>query len=140
MFTILENTFEQIAITKRTAYSVATHVAFWTAVAHDNPLLRIVTIEYLLDVGHILEDIKISTNNGSLAEGSTMVQILADDCVAMQALIDAMDSPLCLARQRLCTPVAIADGTDTLADVCHCRLPHPAVAHRKRIPVQYHAF
>ncbi len=42
MFTVLENTFEQIAITKRTAYSVATHVAFWTAVTHDNPLLRIV--------------------------------------------------------------------------------------------------
>ena len=114
MFTVLENTFEQIAITKRTAYSVATHVAFWTAVAHENPLLRVVTIEYLLDVGHILEDIKISTNNGSLAEGGTMVPISEEDCVAMQALIDAMDSPLCLARQRLCTPVAIADGAGAL--------------------------
>jgi len=67
MFTILENTFEQIAITKRTAYSVATHVAFWTAVANNNPRLRVVTIEYLLDVGHLLEEIKISTrqHNGA---------------------------------------------------------------------------
>jgi hypothetical protein len=111
MFTILENTFEQIAITKRTAYSVATHVAFWTAVAYDNPLLRVVTIEYLLDVGHILEDIKISTNNGSLAAGGSMVPISTDDCAAMQALIDAMNSPLCLSRQRLCTPVAVVDGS-----------------------------
>ena len=114
MFTILENTFEQLAITKQTAYSVATHVAFWTAVADENPLLRVVTIEYLLDVGHILEDVKISTNNGSLAAGGTMVPISTDDCVAMQALIDAMASPLCLARQPLCTPVALLDNNGPL--------------------------
>jgi hypothetical protein len=32
----------------------------------------------------------------------------------MQALIDAIDSPLCLTRQRLCTPVALVDGTGPL--------------------------
>lgn len=110
MFTVLENTFEQIAITKRTAYSVATHVAFYTAVSFENPQVRVVTIEYLLDVGHVLEDIKISTNNGSLKQGGSMVPISADDCTAMQALLDSMDSALCLARQRLCTPVTIIDN------------------------------
>lgn len=114
MFTILENTFEQLAITKRTAYSVATHVAFWTAVAEDNPLVRVVTIEYLLDVGHLLDDIKISTNNGSLTAGGSMVPISADDCTAMQTLIDSMPSPLCLTRQPLCTPVVVVDNTGPL--------------------------
>lgn len=114
MFTILENTFEQLAISKRTAYSVATHVAFWTAVAANNPLLRVVTIEYLLDVGHVLLDVKMSTNNGSLASGGKMVPIGAEDCAAMQALVDAMPSPLCLARQPLCTPVATFDSSGFL--------------------------
>jgi hypothetical protein len=110
MFTILENTFEQLAITKRTAYSVATHVAFWTAVAEDHPLVRVVTIEYLLDVGHLLTDIKISTNNGSLAAGGSMLPISAEDCSAMQTLVDAMPNPQCLSRQRLCEPVPLIDG------------------------------
>jgi len=117
MFTVLENTFEQIAITKRTAYSVATHVAFWTAVTHDNPLLRIVTIEYLLDVGHKLDDIKISTNNGSsvssMSLSADMVSISASDCAEMQALIDAMESPLCLTRYKLCTPNIVSQSTDS---------------------------
>jgi hypothetical protein len=129
MFTILENTFEQLAISKQTAYSVATHVAFWTAVADDNPLLRVVTIEYLLDVGHtLLEDVKISTNknNGSLAAGGTMVIISTDDCAAMQALIDTMPSPLCLARQPMCTPVAVVDRSGSVVQmmmsfICSCR-------------------
>lgn len=104
MFTVLENTFEQLAITKRTAYSVATHVAFWTAVAADNPLLRVVTVEYVLDVGHALQDIKMSTNNGSVTDGGSMVPISSEDCTAMQALVNTLPTPLCLTRQRLCTP------------------------------------
>ena len=90
MFTILEKTFSQIAITKRTAYSVDTHVAFWTAVVNNNPLLRVVTVEYLLDVRHLLEEIKISTNNVLLAADDTMVPISSHDCVAMQALMMMM--------------------------------------------------
>jgi hypothetical protein len=114
MFTILENTFQQLAITKRTAYSVATHVAFWTTVTYDNPLLRVVTIEYLLDSGHLLKDIKMSVNNGSMTAGGTMLPITVDDCVAMQELINAMPSSLCLARQQLCTPVSVVDTTESI--------------------------
>ena len=115
MFTVLENTFQQLAITKRTAYSVATHVAFWTSVAYDNPLLRVVTVEYLLDTGHVLEDIKMSVNNGSIPAGGKMVPISVQDCAGMQELIDAMPSSLCLVRQKLCTPVSVVDRTGSVA-------------------------
>jgi hypothetical protein len=53
MFTVLENTFEQI------------------------------TIEYLLDVGHKLDDIKISTNNGS----SVSSMSLSDAMVSISAIL-----------------------------------------------------
>jgi hypothetical protein len=115
MFTVLENTFQQLVITKRTAYSVATHVAFWTSVAYDNPLLRVVTVEYLLDSGHVLEDIKMSVNNGSIAAGGKMLPISVEDCQAMQELIDAMPSSLCLLQQRLCTPVSVTDQMTSIA-------------------------
>jgi len=36
MFTVLENTFEQLAMMTQTSYSIATHVAFWTAAAQSN--------------------------------------------------------------------------------------------------------
>ncbi len=70
MFTVLENTFEQLAIMKQTSYSIATHVAFWTAAAQSDPRIRVVSIEYLLDLGHTLTDVKLSVNNGSLASVS----------------------------------------------------------------------
>ena len=44
--------------------SIATHVAFWTAAAQSNAFIRVVAIEYLLDYGHLLTDVKVSVNNG----------------------------------------------------------------------------
>ena len=111
MFTVLENTFDHFAIMKETSYSVATHVAFWTAAAQSDALLRVVTIEYLLDLGHLLTDVKVAINNGSMAEGGSMVPIAAADCAAMQALLDALPDARCLAQQPLCTPVSIVDGS-----------------------------
>lgn len=110
MFTVLENTFEQLAITKRTAYSIATHVSFWTAMADNDHLTRVVTIEYLLDVGHLLTDIKISANEGVIGSGGQMRPVSAQDCAVMQSRIDTMANPHCLARQKLCEPIVLVDG------------------------------
>jgi hypothetical protein len=110
MFTVLENTFEQLAMTKRTSYSIATHVAFWTVVADEDPDVRLVTIEYLLDKGYLLEQVKISTNNASLSEGGSMLPITAEDCAAMQALVDGLSLPHCITKHPLCTPVVIVEG------------------------------
>lgn len=110
MFTVLENTFEQLAIMKQTSYSIASHVAFWTAAAQGDALLRVVTIEYLLDLGHLLTDVKVAINNGSLAAGGSMVPITPEDCAAMQASLDALPDASCLAPHPLCTPTRFVQG------------------------------
>jgi hypothetical protein len=111
MFTVLENTFEQLAIMKQTSYSIATHVAFWTAAAQSDPRIRVVSIEYLLDLGHTLTDVKLSVNNGSLAAGGSMVPISPADCAAAQALVDALPDARCIARQPLCEPARYVEGS-----------------------------
>ena len=111
MFTVLENTFEQLAIMKQTSYSIATHVAFWTAAVENDPRIRVVSIEYLLDLGHVLTDIKISINNGSLAHGGSIVPITSVDCSGMQALIDALPDANCISKHKLCTPVRFVEGS-----------------------------
>ena len=111
MFTVLENTFEQLAMTKRTSYSIATHVAFWTAVADEDADVRLVTIEYLLDKGYLLESIKIATNNGTMGAGGSMAPITEADCAEMQALVDALENPSCITRHPLCKPVLVVEGS-----------------------------
>ena len=111
MFTVLENTFEQLAMMTQTSYSIATHVAFWTAAAQSNALVRVVAIEYLLDYGHLLTDVKVSVNNGSLAHGGDMVPVSAADCAAMQALIDALPDARCIAPHPLCELKRYEEGS-----------------------------
>ena len=111
MFTVLENTFEQLAIMKQTSYSIATHVAFWTAAAQSDPRIRVVSIEYLLDLGHTLTDVRLSVNNGSLAAGGSMVPVSSADCAAAQALVDALPDARCIARQPLCEPARYVEGS-----------------------------
>jgi hypothetical protein len=50
-FDVIENLHDQVAISKLNSYAVARHVSFWTEVASKDPLLRIATVEYLLDKG-----------------------------------------------------------------------------------------
>lgn len=111
MFTVLENTFEQLAIMKQTSYSIATHVAFWTAASESNEHIRVVTIEYLLDLGHLLTDVKVAVNNGSLDAGGRMVAITPADCLAMQLLIDALPDSRCIAQHALCVPKIYMQGS-----------------------------
>lgn len=111
MFTILENTFDQIAIMKKTSYSIATHVAFWTAAVQGHPLIRVVTIEYLLDTGHLLKDVKVAINNGSMAADGSMVPISPADCAEMQALLDGLPSARCIAQKPLCQPSLFVIGS-----------------------------
>ena len=108
-FSVVENTFEQVAIVKQSAYSIATHVAFWTAVAQQDPAVRIATIEYLLDFGHALENVTASLNADAQTP-VTMRAIDAQDCAEMQALLDDLDDSTCLTKQPLCTPSVYVDG------------------------------
>jgi len=111
MFTVLENTFEQFGIMKQTSYSIATHVAFWTAAAQSDARIRVVTIEYLLDRGHLFTDVKVAINNGSVTAGGSMVPITSADCEEMQALIDALPDSHCISQKPLCTPTSYVEGS-----------------------------
>jgi hypothetical protein len=108
MLTVLENAFEQLEITKRTAYSMVTRCVFSTAVVEENPLVRVFTIDIGYNIledlpglpldmslGYLLKDIKLSTNNGSVAAGGGMVPISTADCNAMQGLVDSLSNPSC---------------------------------------------
>jgi hypothetical protein len=110
-FTVLENTYEQLAMTKSTSYSIATHVAFWTVVADENTAVRLVTVEYLLDKGHLLESIKIATNYGELGAGGSMIAITEADCTAMQLLVNGLNIPHCVTPYPLCKPVLVVEGS-----------------------------
>ena len=98
---------------KQNDYSIATHVAFWTAAAAINPQIRVTTVEYLLDYGHILEDITASLNDGTLSAGGVMREITDTDCAEMQALIDQQLSgdTTCLAKYPLCEPFKYVEGS-----------------------------
>ena len=113
-FTILENTFKQLAVSKQTSYSIATHIAFWTAAAEADDKIRVATIEYLLDYGHILQgdqSITASLNEGSLTAGGSMKAISETDCLAMQQKIDTLESKTCLAKYELCKPFVYTEGS-----------------------------
>jgi hypothetical protein len=110
-FSIIENTFEELAIVKQSAYSIATHVAFWTAVAQQNSAVRLATIEYLLDFGQALENITASVNDNTVSGTAvTMRSITEADCAAMQALVDDLDVSTCLTKQPLCRTKVYVEG------------------------------
>lgn len=116
-FSIHENTFSQLALIKQSSYSIAKHVAFWTAAAATNDAdtnsqIRVTTVEYLLDHGHLLDDISASLNEGVLTQGGSMRQITQEDCDTMQGYIDKMvGDTTCLAKYRLCEPFKYVEGT-----------------------------
>ena len=96
---------------KKTSYSIATHVAFWTAAAQTDPRIRVVTIEFLLDRGHLFTDVKVAVNNGSLTDGGKMVSITSSDCEEMQTLVDALPDARCIAQKPLCQPTRYVEGS-----------------------------
>lgn len=100
-FDVIENSHDQVAISKLNSYAVAKHVSFWTEVAAKDPLLRIATVEYLLDKGQEL--LQITAALGGRA-------INASDCAAMQARIDALSDPTCITQYSLCQPAVYTTG------------------------------
>ena len=117
-FDVIENSHDQVAISKLNSYAVARHVSFWTEVASNDPLLRIATVEYLLDRGQQLIKISAALNGNA---------INATDCARMQARIDALTDPACITRHPLCSPVIYTTGAGaTLQTWASYVLPLPA--------------
>ena len=117
-FDVIENSHDQVAISKQNSYAVARHVSSWTEVASKVPLLRIATVEYLLDKGQQLIQTSAALN------GHT---INATNCARMQARINTLSDPACITRHPLCDPTICTTGAGaTLQTWPSYVLPLPA--------------
>jgi len=123
-FSIVENTFEELALVKQSSYSIATHVAFWTVTAQQNADVRLATIEYLLDFGHALENITAALNDNTVAGTAvSMRAITEDDCSTMQDLVDEIDDSRCLTKSPLCQPSVYVHAHVVDVELRHEPLP-----------------
>jgi len=93
-FNLIENAQAQVVVSKSTSYSIAKHVSFFTEIVALNHAIRLVSIEYLLEVGHELTAISSSING---------VGVGSEDCVAMQSLVDTISDTTCLKDRQICT-------------------------------------
>jgi len=93
-FNLYENTMEQVAISKFNSYAVAKHVSFFSQVVHDFPSIRILTVEYVLDLGQEIYSIDAALNGDA---------VTAQDCEDMQAAINSLSDASCLEHSVLCT-------------------------------------
>ena len=75
-------------------------IYIWTAVAQPFASLQSSTC---WDFGHSLENITAALNKNAQTP-MTMRAIDAEDCAAMQVLVDDLDDSTCLTKQPLCTP------------------------------------
>ena len=117
-FSIVANTFDQVAIVKQSSYSIATHVAFWTAKSQQDANVRLATIEYLLDFGHALENITAALNDYSAPNTPVVMRAIdTADCAEMQALLDDLDDSTCLTKQLLCQPKVYVEGVGSTMQV-----------------------
>lgn len=95
-FNLIENSFDQLAISRSNSYALARYVTFWTNEAAGNANIRVAHIEYVLDEGYEVLDINASVNGQVVSQS---------DCSDMQALVTALDNNgQCITRRDLCVP------------------------------------
>lgn len=100
-FSIVENSIEQVALTKFNTYSVAKHMSFWSSQAV-NTAINIVTFEYLLEQGQELEKVDVSMNG---------VAVPQELCDAKDRAIAQLAEPTCLTKSKLCSPSIYTTGS-----------------------------
>ena len=92
-FQLLENAHAHALLAKTVSYSVAKHVAFFTEVLQGDSRVRLVSVEYLVEAGHVLHEITASINGHA---------VTLADCVRARTRIAAFASTGCLAARRVC--------------------------------------
>ena len=92
-FELLENAHLQALISKSVSYSVAKHVSFFTEVVHGDARVRLVSVEYLVEAGHVLHEISASVNGHAVSSA---------DCDSARSRILELADPVCLAGRRIC--------------------------------------
>jgi len=105
-FQLIENAHAQALLTKTVSYSVAKHVSFFTEVLQGDSRVRLVSVEYLVEAGHVLHAITASVNGHD---------VTLADCARARTRIAAFASSGCLAARSICqietyTPPGSASG------------------------------
>ena len=116
-FNLIENSFEQLAISRTNTYSLARHVSFWTEQVQYDTSIRIATVEYFLSPGYQVETIAATLNDG---------EVTTAECTDMQAKIDGLVDKSCLYTHQLCVPNVLLQGDS--GDLVSFAIPLPARA------------
>lgn len=105
-FHLIENSFEQVAISRSNSYSLARHVSFWTQQVQSDTSMRVAIIEYVISSGYTVQAVNSSLNGQA---------VTTDECTAMQTKLDSLSNKKCIYERTLCQPhvlVTTGSGTD----------------------------
>lgn len=91
-FHLIENSWQMVKFEKRTSYSIAEYVSFWTSRAADTSIY-VAHIEFTLDVGHVIDNMFVNVNG----------QEIQNECAQVQAQINTqLETPTCLTKYPIC--------------------------------------
>lgn len=113
-FNLIENSFEQLAISRTNTYAMARHVSFWTERVHYDHSIRIATVEYFLSSGYSVVSVNASVNQAT---------ITPEECSAMQGKIDALVDKTCIYEHALCVPRLLLESSS--GDLVSYAIPLP---------------
>jgi len=104
-FELVENARAQAVIQKTVSYSIAKHVSFFTELVAPDPRIRLVSVEYLVEAGHSLQNISASVNG---------LLVSAAECELASARILALQDPTCLQDRPICQ-MTVYESADSSA-------------------------
>lgn len=91
-FHLIENSWQMVKFEKRTSYSIAEYVSFWTSRAADTSIY-VAHVEFTLDVGHVIDEMFITVNG----------QEITNQCAQVQEQINTqLQTPTCLTKYPIC--------------------------------------
>jgi len=113
-FDLIENSFEQLAISRSNSYSLARHVSFWTERVQYDTSIRIAIVEYFLSPGYEIVNISVSLNYEDITPA---------DCSGMTEKVNALADKTCLYAHDLCSPNTLLTGDS--GDLISYAIPIP---------------
>lgn len=116
-FDLVENARAHAVISKTVSYSVAKHVSFFTEQVAADTNIRLVSIEYLIEAGHVLQRVSVSVNGNEVTDA---------DCVQTRDRIAALADETCLQDRPICQVSAFTSDTGAGYSWVTYTLPIPA--------------
>lgn len=102
-FNLIENSFEQMAISRSNSYSLARHVSFWTQQVQNDTSIRVATVDFVIQKEYEMTNVNSSLN------GSPVTEL---ECQNMQSKMDQMVDKTCIYARTLCQPHELFESGD----------------------------